>query len=372
MLREWVLHKVPGRCLAFTLLVGVCAALAAAQKPPKSHASPAPRLIILPLKVVAGAKATLAVLDSQGRLLPNIVVELSGGQKVTTDVTGRALFEAPDQPSSLVAKISGQGISASATVLASEDSGPHASSEGPARGVTLISYPHIVVLQDRFSLEGSGFRGAADSNHVYLNGDPCLVVASSPVSLVALSGPRVPVGDVNLHVTVAGIDAGQFPISAVLLEFSGPTEAVNAGSTGKLVLHAHGTTEPLILEVRNGSPGVIQLSKGNVQRLKSSGGDENIAPVEVKFVTGGNYSVSARLISADASLPDLGLARRRLAEARKIASGDWSARIDRVLLKLDQTPQDLPQIRAELKSMLDDKPAASLASLLDSAWRELN
>jgi hypothetical protein len=32
----------------------------------------------------------------------------------------------------------------------------------------------------------------------------------------------------------------------------------------------------------------------------------------------------------------------------------------------------LPQIRAELKSMLDDNPAAPLASLLDSAWRELN
>jgi hypothetical protein len=32
----------------------------------------------------------------------------------------------------------------------------------------------------------------------------------------------------------------------------------------------------------------------------------------------------------------------------------------------------LPQIRAQLRSMLDDKPAASVASLLDSAWRELN
>jgi hypothetical protein len=92
----------------------------------------------------------------------------------------------------------------------------------------------------------------------------------------------------------------------------------------------------------------------------------------VKFVTGGNYSVSARLISADASQPDLESARRRLSEARKIASGDWPARIDQVLLKFDQAPRDLPRIRAELRSMLDDKPAAPLASLLDSAWRELN
>jgi len=112
-----------------------------------------------------------------------------------------------------------------------------------------------------------------------------------------LPGPRVPIGDVNLQVTIGGIDAGQFSVAAVLLEFSGPTESVNAGSTGELVVHARGTTEPLVLEVRNGSPGVIQLSKGNVQRLKTSGGEQNIAPVEVKFVTGGNYSVSARLIA---------------------------------------------------------------------------
>jgi hypothetical protein len=43
---------------------------------------------------------------------------------------------------------------------------------------------------------------------------------------------------------------------------------------------------------------VIQLAKGNVQRLKTSGGEENSAPVDVKFETGGNYSVSARLLSA--------------------------------------------------------------------------
>jgi hypothetical protein len=242
----------------------------------------------------------------------------------------------------------------------------------PSEVVKVDSYPHILAIHDRFTLEGSGFRGGADSNHVYLSDDPCLVLASSPVSLVALPGSRVPVGDANLRVTVAGLEAGQFHVSAVMLEFSGPAEAVNAGSTGKLIVRAHGTTEPLFLEVRNGSPEVIQLPKGNVQRLKTSGGDQNTAPLEVQFVAGGNYSVSARLISAEASLPDLESARKRLAEAREIASGGWPARIDQVLLKIDKAPQDLPQIRAELKSMLDDNPAAPLASLLDSAWRELN
>ena len=165
---------------------------------------------------------------------------------------------------------------------------------------------------------------------------------------------------------------GPFPVAAVLLDISGPPEAVTAGDVGKLIVHAHGTTEPLQVEVRNGSPGVIQLSKGNVQRLKSSGGEDNVAQVDVKFVTGGNYSISARLLSAGASAPNLELARKRLTEARTIATRGWSERIDQVLQKLEQAPQDLPTIRAQLKSMLDDKPVGPLASLLDSAWRELN
>lgn len=297
MIGAWVRHKLPGRCQVLILLAGLSPWLAAAQQPPKPHASPAPRTIILPPKLVAGAPATLAVLDPQGRLLPKVTVELSGGQNATTDLTGRAMFRAPSQPGTVVAKIPGQAVSASTAVVASDDSAPRGASVGAPGAVHVSSYPHAITIHDRFTLEGAGFRSAADLNHVYLNGDPCLVVASSPVSLVALPGPSVPIGDVTLHVTAGGIDAGQFPVSAVLLEFTGPTEAVNAGSSGKLIVHARGTTEPLLLEVRNGSPAVIQLSKGNVQRLKTSGGKENIAPLDVKFETGGNYLVSARLLS---------------------------------------------------------------------------
>jgi hypothetical protein len=298
MLRAWIRNKPERRIGVLASLLGVCVANAAAQQPAKPRPSPVPRMIILPAKVVSGTQATLAVLDSQGRLLPNVAVEFSGGQRVTTDTTGRAIFKAPDAQGPLVAKASDKGVTASTIVISAEDPAPQGKQEQPKKAVNVASYPHVMAIHDRFTLEGSGFQGAADSNHVYLYDDPCLVVASSSVSLVVLPGPHVPVGDVTLRVTVAGIDAGRFPVSTVLLEFSGPTESVNAGSDGKLILHAHGTTEPLTVEVRNGSPGVIQLARGNVQRLKTSGGEDNIAPVEVKFVSGGNYSVSARLVPA--------------------------------------------------------------------------
>ncbi|HLJ24641.1 MAG TPA: IPT/TIG domain-containing protein [Candidatus Acidoferrales bacterium] len=298
--RAWECSLRPGRDWPFILVVcvGVCAAMAAAQNPavpPKPHASPVPRLIILPPELLAGQPATLAVIDSQGRLLPKATVELSAGQHVTTDATGRALFIAPAEPGTLIAKFAGQTAATSAPVVAAGGADTAASAASSAAKV--LSYPHVLAVHDRFTIEGAGFRGAAESNRVFLNGEPCLVVAASPVSLVVLPGPQVPIGDVNLRVSVAGTDAGQFQLSAVLLEISGPAEAVNAGSEGELVVHARGTSEPLLVEVRNASPAVIQLANGNVQRLKTSGGEENSAPVAVKFVTGGNYAVTARLIS---------------------------------------------------------------------------
>ena len=293
MLRASIPNTMPVRCSLLIFLLFVCSASVAAQQSPKLRLSPSPRLIILPPQVIAGAPAMLAVLDSRGRLLPKIELEISGGQKVITDVTGRALFNAPSEPGTLVAKISGRKISSSAKIVEAEDSMAH---EG-RKAVAVTAYPQAMTLNDRFILEGSGFQSEADSNRVSLNGEPCLVVASSPVSLVVLPGPGVAIGDAKLKVAVGGTDVGQFTVSVVTLEFSGPSSAVNAGSAGNLILRARGTTLPLTVEVRNGSPRVIQLTHGNVQRLKTSGGEQNIAPIDVNFVTDGNYSVSARLIS---------------------------------------------------------------------------
>ena len=296
----WASRPKAANLLVVLSLLAVCVApFAAARQAAKPRPTPSPRQIILPPKLLAGAQATLAVLDTQGRLLPGAEVELPEGQRVTTDSTGRAMFQAMSQPGMLVARLSAGQIATTAMVVApGRPGGLPGTGENPS-ATKLVSYQRVLAIHDRFNLQGTGFRPAADANHVYLNGDPCLVVAASPLGLVALPGPGVPVGDVTLHVTAGGADAGQFPVSAVLLEITGPAEAPNAGATGKLIVRARGTAEPLLIEVRNGSPAVIQLAQGNVQRLKTSGGEENIATVEMKFVSDGNYSVSARLVQPE-------------------------------------------------------------------------
>jgi len=293
--------------LVFLFLAAGWATFAGAQELPKAQASAA-RTIVLPEKIVAGTSATLAVLDSAGGLLSHVVVELSGGQKVSTDATGRAMFVVPGEAGRLTAKIPNQEISASSIVVTPEISatqapGDGAASQGVARGLQVVSYPHFVAIHDRFTIEGKGFLGMADANHVFLGDQHCLVVASSPVSLVVVPGPRIPIGATALRVSVAGQDTKQMPVSAVLLDFSGPAEAPDAGTQGKIILRVHGTTESVAVEVRNESPEIIQLSHGNVQRLATSGGAENVAPVELKFLAAGNYTVTAKLTPSPSGTP---------------------------------------------------------------------
>ena len=279
-----------------------------AQENPATRA-PIPRAIILPTAVVAGAQATLAVVDGTGRLIPGVAVEvfrLQPGaapvagplEKVTTDSTGRATFLGPGIPGVLMAKVSDRRITISAsTVIVDEPAPPGSANDASA--FKIASYPRVLAILDRFSIEGHGFRGAADSNHVFLGDQPCLVVASSPISLVVLPGLHVPLGAIALRVRAGASETVPLPVTGVLLDFSGPAETPTAGAEGKLILRVHGTTEPLTVEVRNSSPEIVRLLRGNVQRLGTSGGEQNTVPVELKFLASGNYVITARVAPSD-------------------------------------------------------------------------
>jgi hypothetical protein len=175
-----------------------------------------------------------------------------------------------------------------------------------------------------------------------------------------------------LRLEIAGQDAGSSPVVIVLLEMGGPADVPTAGAQGKLIVTARGTRERLAVEVRNGSPETIQLLRGNVARVTTSGGEPNMAEVEAKFLSAGDYTVTARLIPTDSGLPDLEAARQKLVAARALATGTWATRADRLIRRIDRAPQDLPEIRAQLQQMLDDKPSGEFAALLESAREEVN
>lgn len=354
----------------WALLAMAGAVATPAQQPAKPQAGP-PRTILLPPRIVAGLPATLAVLDSAGRLVPGAAVELSSGTKLKTDATGRAHFMGPRESAGLTAHISGQSVTASTLV----ENPPKPALGTPAQNASpelqIQSFPHFLSLHDRFTIEGTGFRGEADSNHILLAGQPSLVLASSPVAMVVLPGPRVPIGTADLRLSVTGAEAQAGPVTAVLLAVTGPVGTWHVGDQSMLTVRAYGTEERLVVEVRDASPEIVQLSRGSVQRLTTSGGERNAAEVEMKSLASGDYTVTARLVPTASGLPDLEAARQKLLAARALATGSWTARLDRLIERIDREPQDTAGIRTELERMLEEKPSGQFASLLQSARQEI-
>jgi hypothetical protein len=90
----------------FACLTGVFAPGASAQQ--SAPAASGARILLLPRRIVSGERATLAVLDVNGRLTPSVTVNFSNGDRLTTDATGRALFVAPLNPGVIFGSIAGR------------------------------------------------------------------------------------------------------------------------------------------------------------------------------------------------------------------------------------------------------------------------
>ena len=333
-------------------------------KRPTKPASLAPgATILLATKLVAGQRATLAVLDAAGRLMPGAVVEFTGGERVTTDQTGRAAFTAPVEPGVLLARLVDHIANASTTVIAPAPNLPD--------GVQVLDYPRVISVSDRFVIDGFGFRGDADANRILLGDRPALVMAASPTALVVMPGPDAEEGPAQLVVEVGGRSPGPVPVTLVSLRVMAPKKELLPGEKGKLIVRVRGTDQRLVIEARNLSPRVVGLSKGNVQRVASSGGEANFAEIDMHGLRAGDFSVSVRLVPVAVGLPDVEAARQRLLAARRLATGNWQERLDRLLRRLERDPQDALQLRNELEKMLAEKPEGEFGRMIEAAWREL-
>src|ERR1043166_636570 len=92
------------RTFAITAFLAMAALFARAEGPPTPAAKNA-RILLLPRKMISGDRATISVLDVNGRLTPGVTVAFSNGDHVTTNSTGRGLFVAPLTPGVLYATI---------------------------------------------------------------------------------------------------------------------------------------------------------------------------------------------------------------------------------------------------------------------------
>src|SRR5437879_10751186 len=130
-----------GPALLFACLIaGVLAHRVSAQQPlpPASGA----RMLLLPRRIVSGERATLAVLDVNGRLTPGVTVNFSNGDRYATDATGRALFVAPLNAGVIFGSIEGRAGKVAMAILSP--------AEASSISMEVSSAPRVASLTDRF------------------------------------------------------------------------------------------------------------------------------------------------------------------------------------------------------------------------------
>ncbi|HEV2617313.1 MAG TPA: IPT/TIG domain-containing protein [Candidatus Acidoferrales bacterium] len=316
--------------------------------------------IVLPLELAAGQPATLTVLSPAGRIVPGIKLVLSDGEVAATDESGRAHFLAPREAGILIARIPGTETRAAADVVVRTN----------AADVEIRGVPAVISLKDRFTINGTGFQGDADRNHIELGGKPAFVLAASPTELVILASPQIAPGKVKIVVRTGTREAST-ELAIVEVASDALHSAVKPGKTVKLVLHVRGTEQPVDLDVQNMSPGIARFKHGEREHLRTSGGADNSVGIEVKGMRPGefSYAVSFRpspgMANADA-------ARDFLQAARRLAKGDERKRIDKVLAKLGPRKTDIAEARKEFAKIPAANSDSDFQAMIRAACEALN
>jgi hypothetical protein len=243
----------------------------------------------LPRQIVSGERATLAVLDAYGRLTPGVKVYFSNGDRLTTDVTGRALFVAPLEPGVIFASIAGRAGRVATVILTPK--------EAPTTSIEISAAPQVATLIDRFEVSGRGFCGDADANHVTVAGQPALVLASSPTSLVILPPAELEPGPADVEISCAKNTAQAFLTAFVALGLEADSSPLKPGEHRALAVRVRGTNDKIVLEARNLAPDIAELTGGTAMKQSSSGGSNNIAQFEVVGRKNGSFLISIRLVS---------------------------------------------------------------------------
>ena len=278
-----------GLVLLFLFLVaGVFALETNAQQPAAAPAASGARMLLLPRRIVSGERATLAVLDVNGRLTPGVTVSFSNGDRFTTDATGRALFVAPLNPGVIFGSIAGRTGKVATAVLTPE--------EAASAAIEISAAPRVASLADRFEILGKGFCGDADANRVTIAGQPAIVLASSPTALVVLPPPDLQPGATAVDISCAKRQAPPFSLTLAGLELQADASPLKPEEHRTLAVRVRGTAAKIELEARNLAPEIAELLGGSPVRASSSGGAENSANFEVVGRKNGSFVISIRLV----------------------------------------------------------------------------
>ncbi|MGH9737766.1 MAG: hypothetical protein ACRD4X_04165 [Candidatus Acidiferrales bacterium] len=310
--------------------------------------------IVLPPKLMAAHPATLAVFGLDGKLAPAISVVLSDGESVTTDRSGRANFTTPASATFLLAQAEG------ATAVALVD---------PATGASepsSVALPLFVSLRESFWLCGPGLQGDTVADSITINSRPALVLAASPECLATIAPPATSAGVASISVSAPGVH-WTASTTFVALAFAPPHPALLPGQKGRLAVRAEGSATKLNLVVENTSPDVLRFLRGDVLQVRTSGGANNSASIEVQASRSGDFSFHARIVPPS----DPSIAARYLQAAAPFAVTRQRRDLAKRAQRLAHHPRNIDSERRDLARLLNQTVPGNFRVLLSAAYSAL-
>jgi hypothetical protein len=187
---------------------------------------------------------------------------------------------------------------------------------------------------------------------VQFHREPALVLAASPRSLVILLGPRTEPGPADLEIAVDDA-AARRSVTALAVEFDASGQSLAPNVKAKLTVRVRGTDQPVLLDVQNLAPEVLQFLHSNDERAKTHAGVDNSALIDVRGVHEGDFSFRVRILSAQPE-PDFQAAHEYLIAAQKAGPMPFAHRLDPIARRLER-----PQPNAAILLKLLDKAMES-------------
>lgn len=353
-----------GRAKFRLFSIGLCASIfLAAFSTRKLVAAPAGQnSIILPLELIAGEPATLAVLTADGHVAPGVRIVLSSGQVLTTDESGRAHFLVPPQTGPLFARLLGSESREAADVLPEQPSNGH---------LQLTQAPKVASASERLVVSGSGFEGDADKNSVEVDGKRALVLASSPVQLVVVPAADTVLGPERLVIAKGNSEVTEAITFVRIVPMSFSETQIRSGKDAMIHLLAQGTAEPLNMEIKNLTPGVAQFKRGDMLLVRSKGGTDNWAIIRIKGLEAGQFSYSVRLEN-EYRQADPPVTIDFLRAAQKTAGPDTRKKIDSIVKELQQKAANLKELLKVLQKIADSSRSADFQALISAAEQSIS
>lgn len=345
------------------LSIGLCASIFSTVFPTRNlvAALAGQNRIVLPLELIAGEPATLAVLTTDGHVAPAVEIVLSSGQVLTTDESGRAHFLVPPETGPLFARLLGSGIREVVDVL------PKQSSTGDLR---LAQVPQIASVSDRLVISGSGFAGDADKNAVEINGKRGLALASSPAQLILMPPADTALGLARLLIARGDSEVTTDVTFVRIVPMTFSEMRIRAGREAAIHLLVQGTADPLNMEIKNLTPGVAQFEHADTLLVRSRGGTDNWAMIRAKGLAAGQFSYSVRLQNEySQAAPQVTIDFLRAAQ--KIAKADTKKKINSILKDFQQKGASWQNLSKALQNIADSSTSADVQALIRAAERSI-